>query len=254
MSEPITSDQIEQARTLIKASANVMALTGAGLSTDSGIPDFRGPRGVWTLDPDAEKLSNIHCYLKDESIRAKAWRGRLESPVWSAQPSDGHRALAKLEASGKLKALITQNIDGLHQLAGNNPARVIEMHGTIWEVMCLNCTYRAPMTKVLTRLRAGEVDPDCPVCGGILKSATVSFGQPLMREDMERAEQACRECNLLLAIGSSLSVYPVAGLLPLAREYGAKIIIVNAVATSMDSLAHMVFLGRISNVLPRLFS
>ena len=205
MSEPITSDQIEQARTLIKASANVMALTGAGLSTDSGIPDFRGPRGVWTLDPDAEKLSNIHCYLKDESIRAKAWRGRLESSVWSAQPSDGHRALAKLEASGKLKALITQNIDGLHQLAGNNPARVIEMHGTIWEVM-------------------------------------------------ERAEQACRECNLLLAIGSSLSVYPVAGLLPLARECGAKIIIVNAVATSMDSLAHMVFLGRISNVLPRLFS
>ena len=128
------------------------------------------------------------------------------------------------------------------------------MHGTIWEVMCLNCTYRAPMTKVLTRLRAGEVDPDCPVCGGILKSATVSFGQPLMREDMERAEQACRECNLLLAIGSSLSVYPVAGLLPLARECGAKIIIVNAVATSMDSLAHMVLLDRISDVLPRLVS
>ena len=158
-----------------------------------------------------------------------------------------------MEASGRLKALITQNIDGLHQLAGNDPARVIEIHGTIWEAMCLNCTYRVPMAKVLTRLRAGEVDPDCPACGGILKSATVSFGQPLIREDMERAEQACRECNLLLAIGSSLSVYPVANLLPLARECGAKIIIVNSIATSMDSLAHMVFLGRISNVLPRLF-
>ena len=253
MMKSIVRDQIDQARGLIKASEDVTVLTGAGLSTDSGIPDFRGPRGLWTLDPDAEKLSNIRYYLKDQTIREKVWRGRLESPVWSAQPSAGHHSLVKFEASGKLKALITQNIDGLHQIAGSDPTRVIEIHGTIWEVMCLSCTYRAPMSEVLTRLRTGEVDPDCPDCCGILKSATVSFGQSLVSEDVERAEHATRECDLLIIIGSSLSVYPVAGLVPLARDCGAKIIIVNSVPTHMDSFANTVLLDDIGALLPKLF-
>lgn len=249
----MSTDRMGQAKEWLDSADHVVALTGAGISTESGIPDFRGPKGLWTRDPDAEKLSNIRYYLDDPAIRVRAWRARLDSPVWAAEPGAGHQALARLEACGKLKTVITQNIDGLHQLAGNSPENVIEIHGTVREVVCLTCSYRAPMTKVLVRLQAGEADPDCPLCGGILKSATISFGQSLVPQDLARAEQAARHSDLLLAVGSSLSVYPVAGLVPLARDFGAQIIIINAMSTDMDPVADAVLLGNIGEVLPALF-
>ncbi len=244
------TDQIREAKNKIHLAEHIVALTGAGISTDSGIPDFRGPKGLWTRDPESEKLSNIHYYLNDPLIREKAWQARLNSPVWMAKPSLGHYALARLEESDKLKMLITQNIDGLHQLAGHTAENVIEIHGTVRNVVCLMCDYRAPMAEVLVRLRCGEKDPDCPRCKGILKSATISFGQSLVPEDLEQAEQVTRQCDLFLVIGSSLAVHPVAGLVPLARDHGATIIIVNATPTAMDPIADLVILGNIRDTLP----
>jgi NAD-dependent deacetylase len=236
----------------IAASERLVVLTGAGVSTDSGIPDFRGPRGVWTRDPEAEKQSTIQHYVADPEVRRRAWRSRLESPAWSAQPNEGHRALVTLERRGKLDTLITQNIDGLHQAAGSSPERVVEVHGTMRQVVCLACGERAPMERALARVRAGEDDPPCRTCGGILKSATISFGQSLVPEDLRRAEQAARRCDLLLAVGTKLSVWPVAGVVPVAKEVGARVVIVNAEPTEMDALADAVLRGSIGAILPRL--
>jgi len=245
---------LAQAQAWLRAAQKVLVLTGAGISTDSGIPDFRGPQGVWTKDPDAEKLSNIHYYLSDPQIRRKAWQSRLESLAWNAQPNAGHRALAALEQRAKLHTLVTQNIDGLHQMAGNSAEKVIEIHGTMRYVRCMSCAYYVPMAVIVKRLQAGEDDPDCPDCGGILKSATISFGQNLVAADLERAENAASECDLLLAIGSTLSVYPAAGLVPLAKYAGARVIIINGAATDMDDLADVVLRGRIGDSLPALLA
>ncbi|HCK75891.1 MAG TPA: NAD-dependent deacetylase [Gammaproteobacteria bacterium] len=251
MSESNSSTkQLEEARCWLSTAQRILVLTGAGLSTGSGIPDFRGPQGIWTRDPDAEKLSDIHYYVSDENIRRKAWLSRRDSPVWQACPGLGHEVLARFEQSGRLDTLVTQNIDGLHQLAGSSRERVIEIHGTIREVVCLVCSYRVPMQDVLKRLAAGEEDPKCPDCGGILKSATVSFGQSLIAQDLARAEQAARDCDLMLAVGSMLSVYPVAGLVPIAKESGARIVIVNGEPTAMDGIADAVLLGDLDEVLP----
>ena len=239
-----------EARGWIDAARRVVVLTGAGISTESGIPDFRGPNGVWTRNPAAERLSTLQHYLADREVRKAAWRGRLESPAWSARPNAGHLALAELERRGKLHALVTQNIDGLHQKAGNSPERVIEVHGTIHFVTCWGCGWKGPMQLVLERLRAGEEDPACALCGGILKSATISFGQQLVPEVIARAMQAAEEADLLLAVGSSLQVYPVAGAVPAAKAAGAKIVIVNAEPTSFDDIADAVLRGKIGDVLP----
>ena len=243
-------DAVATARRLISASARIVALTGAGISTESGIPDFRGPDGVWTKDPKAEQLSNIHAYMSSPDVRKRAWRARLDSPAWQAEPNAGHRALAALERDGKLHALVTQNIDGLHQRAGNSAAAVIEVHGTMRDVMCMSCGWRGPMQPVLDRLRNGEDDPPCERCGGILKSATISFGQSLVPAIIERAVRVVQEADLLLAIGSSLQVYPAAGLVPLATEAGARVVIVNAGPTPFDQLADVVLREPIGRVLP----
>jgi NAD-dependent deacetylase len=236
----------------IEAAERVVVLTGAGVSTDSGIPDFRGPQGVWTRNPEAEKQSTIQHYVADPEVRRRAWRSRLESPAWSAQPNAGHRALVALERRGKLDTLITQNIDGLHQAAGSSPERVVEVHGTMREVVCLDCGQRAPMERALARVRAGEDDPPCRTCGGILKSATISFGQGLVPEDLRRAELAARRCDLMLAVGTKLSVWPVAGVVPVAKDSGARVVIVNAEPTEMDAMADAVLRGSIGDILPRL--
>jgi NAD-dependent deacetylase len=237
-------------RDCIDAAARVVVLTGAGISTDSGIPDFRGPQGVWTRDPKAERLSHIHYYMSDPEVRVQAWQGRLHHPAWEAQPNAGHRALVALERRGKLHALITQNIDGLHQLAGNSAAAVIEVHGTIREAMCMQCDWRGAMPDVLARVRAGEADPACRECGGILKSATISFGQSLVPEVIERAMLAAPDADLLLAVGTSLQVYPIAGAVPIAKESGARVVIVNAEPTPFDSIADAVLRDPIGAVLP----
>jgi NAD-dependent deacetylase len=243
-------DPVGDARRLVGASSRVVALTGAGISTDSGIPDFRGPQGVWTTDPEAERLSTLDAYMADPDVRRRAWLSRIESPVWRAEPNAGHEALAALERQGRLDTLVTQNIDGLHQVAGNDPDRVIEIHGTMRDVVCMSCGDRGPSRTILDRVRAGEPDPACRLCGGILKSATISFGQSLVVSDLIRAEAAARHCDLLLTVGTSLTVYPAAGLVPIAADHGADIVIVNAEPTPYDPIAHSVIREPISRALP----
>jgi NAD-dependent deacetylase len=236
----------------LREAERIVVLTGAGISTESGIPDFRGPQGVWTRNPGAEKMATLSHYVADKDVRRRAWQNRLESPAWRAEPNDGHRALAALEKSGRLHTLITQNVDGLHQKAGSSAELVVEIHGTIHEVTCLDCGERAPMERALARVRAGEEDPACRTCGGILKSATISFGQGLVAADLARAERAARNCDLLLAIGTTLGVYPIAGVVPIAKRAGARIVILNAEPTEMDEIADAVIRGAIGKVLPLL--
>jgi NAD-dependent deacetylase len=243
---------IEKVRAWVNDATRIVVLSGAGISTDSGIPDFRGPQGVWTRNPVAEKLSNIHYYMADAEVRKAAWQARMDHSAWSAQPNAGHRALVELEKRGKLHALITQNIDELHQIAGNSPDKVIEVHGTMRKVVCMNCGMTAPMQKALDRVRAGEADPPCRSCGGILKSATISFGQQLVPEVIDRALRAAEAADLFFAIGTSLQVYPIAGAVPAARGAGAKVVILNAEPTPFDAIADAVFGDSISDLLPRL--
>jgi len=243
-----------QAREWLDAAERIVALTGAGISTDSGIPDFRGPNGVWTKNPAAEKTATLSHYLSNPDVRKQAWRNRVESPMWEAAPNAGHHALVELERRGKLIALITQNVDGLHLKAGTDPDLLIEVHGNTREVMCMQCDERAPMERALDRVRAGEDDPPCRSCGGILKSATISFGQSLVENDLIRADWAARNCDLLLAVGSTLGVYPVAGVVPIAKREGARIVIINAEPTEMDDIADAVLQGSISEVLPALIA
>jgi NAD-dependent deacetylase len=255
-------DGIGRARSLLEQARRVVVLTGAGISTDSGIADFRGPQGVWTKNPEAEKMATLQAYVSDPALRARSWQNRLTSSLWSAVPNAGHLALVDLERSGRLDLLVTQNIDGLHQKAGTDPDRIVEIHGTSLEVMCLRCGDRQPAEPVHDRVRAGEADPACTamvggggdgaVCGGILKSATISFGQNLVAEDLFRAEEAASTCDLLLAVGSTLGVFPAAGLVPVAIRHGAVAIIVNGAPTEMDSLADVVVQGSISECLPAL--
>jgi NAD-dependent deacetylase len=241
---------LAQARDWIDDARRVVVLTGAGISTDSGIPDFRGPQGLWTRNPAAEKLSTIQHYLADPKVRRAAWQSRLEHAAWTARPNRGHRALVALEQRGKLHALITQNVDELHQRAGNSPARVIEVHGTVHRAMCWQCGLRLPMPQVLERVRAGEADPPCPACGGILKSDTISFGQALVPEVIDRAMRAAAEADLLLAVGSTLQVWPVAGCVEAAHDAAARVIILNGQPTAMDALAGLLLRGPIGELLP----
>jgi len=248
------STRYSDVRGWIDDASRVVALTGAGISTDSGIPDFRGPQGLWTKNPRAERTSNIQSYMSDPEVRRLAWQSRLEHPAWSAQPNAGHRALVELEGRGKLHALVTQNIDGLHQMAGSSPAKVIEVHGTLRDVMCMSCAWRGPMPDVLARVRAGEDDPPCERCGGILKSATISFGQPLVPQVIDRAMRAAAAADLLVAIGTSLQVYPIAGAVPIAKSSGARLVIVNAEPTPFDEIADVVVRDPIGDALPALLS
>ena len=249
---PARGDSEDRARRLLARPSRVTVLTGAGISTDSGIPDFRGPNGVWTRNPGAERTATLQHYLADPVTRREAWRNRLEHPAWSAEPNAGHRALVDLERDGRLVALLTQNIDELHQRAGSDPDLVVELHGTMRSVVCWSCGERGPMGPVLDRVRSGEDDPPCRSCGGILKSATISFGQALEPATLARAEAAALDCDVLLAVGSSLTVHPAAGVVPAARSAGAAVIIVNAEPTPYDSLADVVLRGSISEILPAL--
>ena len=241
-----------QVRGWVDGARRIVVLTGAGISTESGIPDFRGPQGVWTRNPQAEKLSNIHYYMSDPEVRKAAWLSRMEHPAWEAKPNAGHHALVGLEQRGKLHALITQNIDELHQKAGNSPGVVIEVHGTVCKVVCMECGMTAPMQAALARVVAGEPDPPCRDCGGILKSATISFGQNLVPEVIERAMRCAGEADLFFSIGTSLQVYPIAGAVEVAKRSGARLVILNAEETPFDSAADAVFRDPIGRVLPRL--
>jgi len=243
-------EAVMAAAALVDGSAKIVVLTGAGISTDSRIPDYRGPKGVWTRNPEAEKQSTIQNYVADPEIRKRAWRSRLDSPLWGAEPNRGHLALTHLETRRKLHLLITQNVDGLHHDAGSSHDSIVEVHGTAREAECLGCEWRVPMVEVLNRVRLGEDDPDCPDCGGIVKSATISFGQSLVDDDLRRAQDAAETADLVLAIGSTLAVHPIANVVPLARYSGASVLIVNGQATEMDGLANVIVRGSISDVVP----
>jgi len=245
-------ETIAAVRGWIDGARRIVVLTGAGISTDSGIPDFRGPQGLWTRNPEAEKMATIGHYMADREVRKRSWRMRLEMDIDRREPNAGHRALADLERSGRLDTLITQNVDGLHQKAGVSSRAIVEIHGTLQEVVCMECDERAPIERALARVRAGEEDPPCRSCGGILKSATISFGQNLVMEDLRRAERAAQGCDLLLAVGTTLAVYPIAAVVPIAKNAGARIVILNAQPTEMDDLADAVLRGSISEILPLL--
>jgi NAD-dependent deacetylase len=252
---PSGSD-LRRAWEIVRAARRIVVLAGAGISTDSGIPDFRGPQGVWTKDPSAERRATIDVYLRDPDARRAVWQSRLRSPVWSAEPNPGHLALVELERRGVLELLVTQNIDGLHLLAGHDPSRVVEIHGSMRETVCMRCRDRRPTPEVLDRVSAGEEDPLCiqptadGVCGGVLKTTTISFGEDLVVQDLSRAERAAISCDLMLAVGSTLSVYPAAGLVPVAKRSGARLVIANADPTDYDPVADVVVRTPLSEALP----
>ena len=242
----------ERAQQIINGATRVVALTGAGISTDSGIPDFRGPQGLWTKNPKAERTSSLQHYLNDPEVRMISWQNRLHSSAWHAQPNAGHAAFVELEQRAKLHTLVTQNIDELHQRAGSSPERVVEVHGSMWRATCWSCSGEWPMQPFLDRVAAGEPDPACPDCGGIVKSTTISFGQNLVEADLERAFHAASTCDVLLCVGSTLAVGPVNRMVPMAKAIGAHIIILNGQPTDMDHLASVIVRGSISDVLPKI--
>jgi NAD-dependent deacetylase len=233
-------DSVTELTAVWGSSPRVAVLTGAGISTDSGISDFRGPQGVWTRNPASQALFHIDSYVNDPGVRRMAWASRREHQAWTAQPNRGHIALTSLQQSGRVATLMTQNIDGLHQRAGS--VEVLELHGTIWEVLCLDCARRWPTGEVLAR---PEDDPRCTECGGILKTATISFGQALDAQVIAAALRATSECDLMVAIGTSLQVYPVAGL----AELAPRLAIINAEPTPLDGAAEVVVREPISHVL-----
>jgi NAD-dependent deacetylase len=236
----------------LRNARRVTVLTGAGISTESGIPDFRGPNGVWTKNPAAEKTATLQYYMSDPEVRRTAWRNRINSGMWSAEPNAAHRALVELERKDRLDTLVTQNIDGLHHAAGQSPAIVVEIHGNVREVKCMTCDWRGPMQETLERVRGGEEDPACMHCGGILKSATISFGENLVAADLQRSQLEAGRADVFLAIGTSLAVYPAAGLPEIALRNGSRLMILNAEETPFDPLADVVIREQLGTVLPAL--
>ncbi|MFF2368460.1 NAD-dependent deacetylase [Streptomyces sp. NPDC058122] len=230
----------------------VAVLSGAGISTDSGIPDYRGPNGLWRRDPEAEKLVTYEYYMGDPEIRRRSWLMRGENGALQAQPNAAHRAVAELEKSGTPVRVITQNVDGLHQLAGMPARKVLELHGTARAVVCTRCHARTPMEDALARVDAGEGDPACLECGGILKPATVMFGERLDPVVLGEAAAITKACQIFIAVGSSLQVQPAAGLAGVAADHGARLVIVNAEPTPYDELADEIVREPIGTALPEL--
>ncbi|WP_405488373.1 SIR2 family NAD-dependent protein deacylase [Nocardia sp. NBC_00511] len=227
-------------------------LTGAGISTDSGIPDFRGPRGTWTEDPVAELLSTYQNYVADPQLRARAWLARRDNPAWQATPNPAHQALVRLGAAGRQVGIITQNIDRLHQRAGSDS--VVEIHGNMFEVVCVDCEFTDSMAATLERVAAGEPDPACPACGGILKADTIMFGQQLNSAAIRAAVEIAETAEVFLAVGSSLQVEPAASMCAVAVDAGADLVIVNAEPTPYDVYAAEIVRDPIGVALPRLVS
>ncbi|WP_298445528.1 Sir2 family NAD-dependent protein deacetylase [Ferrimicrobium sp.] len=220
---------------------SLVAFTGAGLSTAAGIPDYRGPNGVWTKDPSASKLSRVSQYRNDSELRRRLWKDRLTNPLYRAKPTTGHRCLEVLTQTGALKGVITQNVDGLHRLSDGFGYPLIELHGCIHETRCLDCGAIEPMDQALARVAHGELDPTClhhldtGHCGGILTSNTVTFGEPVPLHKLEHAQLIIKEAHTLLVLGSTLSVNPAARLVAFALEHGRQVVVVNQGPTRYDN-------------------
>ena len=243
-------DGFDVALDIVRSAQRLVALTGAGISTESGIPDFRGPQGVWTKNPGLERASNIDSYRTDGDLRKRVWQRRAELAEIDVRPNRGHEALVGLARQGRLHALVTQNVDGLHSAAGHDD--VIEVHGNNTWASCLTCGDRRPMAHHLERVRAGDPDPRCELCGGIVKGDVVMFGEALVPHVIEAAFRVSVECDVLLAVGTTLAVGPVNGMVPRAHRAGARIVIVNGEVTEMDHLATAVVRGPIGEILPAL--
>lgn len=237
---------------LVAEARRIAVLTGAGISTAAGIPDFRGPQGVWTRNPGAERTSTLASYLADDRVRAQAWWGRAHSPALQARPTEAHLALLGLERGGRLAGIITQNTDGLHLAAGHRGWLVHEVHGSARRWRCQDCAAGGPISELTLRVLAGEADPRCPHCGGITRAATILFGEGLDPQVLGASLRTVQTSDLLLVVGSSLLVQPVAGLVPHAHALGVPIIIVNAEPTPFDELAAAVLTGDIQVELPAL--
>jgi len=245
-------NDLAQVSKWLQEADRIVVFTGAGISTDSGIPDFRGPNGLWTRNPLAEKTSTLSYYLNDPEVRKVAWEGRVRNFNGTAQPNDGHRALVHMQRAGKLSAVITQNVDGLHQDSGIHTENVVEVHGTIKFGRCWDCNDRRPMSYFIDRVIAGESDPHCELCGGVVKSDVILFEQALVPEVIDRAFDEAERCDILLAVGSTLAVGPANQVVPRAKASGAHVVIVNGDATQMDAYAHTILRGSISPVLQAL--
>jgi NAD-dependent deacetylase len=241
---------LDQAAALLGGARRIVVFTGAGVSTESGIPDFRSPGGLWTrYDP---RQLGFRRYVADPATRRLAWRLRRELHHLDARPNPAHLACVRLAEAGRLAGVITQNVDGLHTDAGLAPGLICEVHGTGREFVCLACGDRGPMGTAVSRVEAGEEDPACLRCGGILKAATVSFGQGIPAEVWARAEAMTAACDAFVAVGSSLVVQPAASLPRTARRLGATLVIVNREPTSLDDLADAVVHGEAGKLLPAL--
>lgn len=234
---------------LIKTAERIFVLAGAGLSTESGIADFRGPNGMWTKNPGAAKMFDAQAYASDPALRRSAWQMRRESPIRTADPNQGHQALFDWERSGRYVTIATQNIDGLQQRTGSGS--VLELHGTFREVRCLSCGARSPSEPVLQRVDAGDPDPACPLCDGVLRTNTVAFGESLDPMTLYAAQEAATGADVAFAIGSSLVVEPAAGLIGYAAGH-CPVVIINADPTPYDALALARISGQIGPVLSKI--
>jgi NAD-dependent deacetylase len=243
----IDSTAIDRAAALVRESARIVVFTGAGVSTESGIPDFRSAGGIWSRYQPVEYGD----FLSSRTARERYWtRSRETYPMLAqAQPNAAHSAIAELERMGKLDCVITQNVDGLHQKAGNSPERVIELHGNTHWVVCIDCSHRSPREQWQTVLQSGAAVLDCPDCGGMLKVLTVSFGQPMPERETMEAERRSRRCDLFIAVGSSLVVYPAAQMPVYALNGGARLVVVNMTETYVDGMADVILRDRAGTVM-----
>lgn len=229
---------LEQFKTLLEASERAVGFTGAGISTESGIPDFRSPGGIWSKYQPIE----FQDFLSSEEMRREAWRRKIatDETMDRAEPNRGHRALAELVRRGKMACVITQNVDGLHQKSGVPDSQVIELHGNTTYAACLSCRRRYDLEPLFEAFKERQELPLCEDCGGIVKTATISFGQPMPAQEMRRADEEAKNCDLFIAIGSSLVVYPAAGFPTLAKRSGARLVILNRDPTDLDTIADLV--------------
>lgn len=245
----MATDDVARLKELLAESDRMVVFTGAGISTESGIPDFRSPNGIWS------KMAPIQFqdFVASEEMRKEAWRRKIiiDQDMKTAEPNLGHKAVARLVADGKCFCVITQNIDGLHQASGIAQEKIIEIHGNGTYATCLDCAKRHELDDIYRAFNQDETTPRCKNCGGIVKTATISFGQSMPQAEMERAEYAAKSCDLMLAIGSSLVVYPAAGFPIYAKRSGAKLVIINREATEQDEIADLVVHAEIGDTLGR---
>ena len=238
MTEQRVPAHIARLRDLIRDARRIVVFTGAGISTESGIPDFRGPKGVWNTQTPID----FNDFVRSEEIRREAWRRKFAGGlgIEGAEPNAGHRAVTSLVRAGKVTHVITQNVDGLHQKSGTPDEQVIELHGNASYARCLSCSRRYELAGIRAAFEQDGTLPVCSNCGGIVKTATISFGQAMPVAEMQRAEEATLGCDLFMAIGSSLVVYPAAGFPRLAKQNGARLVIINEQETDLDPFCDLV--------------